>query len=148
MHHSLRLRTRASAADRVLIDRRGAGTASVVHAARAHRPLAVKLIAGRGAGDERRSGNKNPFIDIKGSVVGLVLGEDYEGSHLPIARMFAEYFKLNGNIVQCQWHLLALYLKPFADENGRLIPISKTPEIFDFHVGPLRTESYTPPTSE
>jgi hypothetical protein len=94
------------------------------------------------------SGNKNPFIDIKGSVVGLVLGEDYEGSHLPIARMFAEYFKLNGNIVQCQWHRLALYLKPFANENGRLIPISKTPEIFDFHVGPLRTEPYTPPTSE
>jgi len=47
-------RTHCHAADRVLIGRRDAGTPSIVHAARAHRPLAVKLIAGRGAGDERR----------------------------------------------------------------------------------------------
>jgi hypothetical protein len=37
-----------------LLDRRGAGTPSVVHAALAHGPLAVKLIAGHGAGGERR----------------------------------------------------------------------------------------------
>ena len=49
MHRSPELRMSAHAADRVFPDRRGAGTASVVHAAPAHGPLAVKLIAGHGA---------------------------------------------------------------------------------------------------
>ena len=54
MHRSHSGERAHCAADRVLIDRRGAGTASIVHAARAHRPLMVKLIAGHGAGGGRR----------------------------------------------------------------------------------------------
>lgn len=98
---------------------------------------------GSGTGND---GNKDPFIDIKDSVIGLVLGEDYEDSHLPIARMFTEHYELNGNVVQCLWNRLALYLVSFADEGGRLIPVGKRPKVFDFQVGALRTEPYTPPT--
>jgi hypothetical protein len=42
------------AADRVFPDRRSAGTASVVHPAPAHGPMAVKPIAGHGAGGGRQ----------------------------------------------------------------------------------------------
>jgi hypothetical protein len=42
------------AADRVSSDRRSAGTASVVHPAPAHGPMAVKLIAGHGTGGGRQ----------------------------------------------------------------------------------------------
>lgn len=49
-----RNRPHLHAAGRVFADRRVAGTASVVPAAPAHGPLAVKLIAGHGAGGRRR----------------------------------------------------------------------------------------------
>jgi DUF2971 family protein len=93
-------------------------------------------------------GNKSPFVDIKDSVIGLVLGEGYENSHLPIARMFAEYYKLNGNIVRCRWERLALYLIPFADETGRLIPVDGGSKVFDFQVGPARTAPFNPSTEK
>jgi len=96
--------------------------------------------------DPDESGKKSPFVAIKDSVVGLVLGEDYEGSHLPVARMFAEHYELNGNVVQCRWNRLALYLIPFADEGGRLIAVDKGPKILDFQVGQAYTVPYTPPT--
>jgi hypothetical protein len=56
MHHSLGLRTRASAADRVFLDCRGAGIL-VRHARCTGRALlAVKLVAVHGAGREREPG--------------------------------------------------------------------------------------------
>ena len=94
------------------------------------------------------TGNELSYVDIRGSVVGLVLGGDYENSHLPIARMFAEYFRLNGNIVRCQWNRLVLYLTTFADEDGHLVPVGKIPEVFDFQVGPPQIKPFAPPTSE
>jgi len=93
-----------------------------------------------------RDGMKNPYVDIKDSVIGLVLGADYEAAHLPVAQMFAERYGLNGNIVQCLWNRLALYLIPFANEGGRLIRAGKPPKIFDFQVGPATTAPYHPPT--
>lgn len=53
-------------------DCRDAGTTSIVHAARAHHPLAVKLIAGRGAGDERRRPRPGRLgaVDVPGSHSG------------------------------------------------------------------------------
>ena len=46
--------TRAHATDRVCPGRRGAGTASLVRATRAHSPRLMNLIAGHGAGGGRR----------------------------------------------------------------------------------------------
>jgi hypothetical protein len=50
----IKAQSSSCAADRVCPDRRGAGIASLVRAARAHGPRVVKLIAGCGAGGERR----------------------------------------------------------------------------------------------
>ena len=93
---------------------------------------------GSGTGSD---GNKGPFIDIKDSVIALVLGEGYEDSHLPIARMFAAHYELNGNVVRCLWDRLALYLTPFADDGSRLIPVGTRPKIFDFQVGTARIKT-------
>jgi hypothetical protein len=98
---------------------------------------------GTGAG-----GWNSPYVNIKGSVVGLVLGEDYEDSHLSIARMFAEHYELNGNVVQCRWHRLALYLMPFADEGGRWTRVVTGPNALDWQIGPARIVPYSPPLEE
>jgi hypothetical protein len=90
-------------------------------------------------------GMRGPFVDINGSVAALVLGQDYKDSHLPVARMFAEYYHLDGNIVRCLWNRLSLYLVPFADDGGSFIPVDNGPRAFDFIVGPVRTQPYTPP---
>lgn len=91
---------------------------------------------GSGTGDDGREG---PFVDIKDSVAGLVLGEDYEDPHLPVARMFADHCELNGNVARCRWNRLTLYLDAFTDEDGRLVPLHTQPDTFDFLIDGVRT---------
>ena len=61
-------RTYYSAADRVFLDRRDAGAPLVEHAAQARGPLAVRLTAGRGAGDEwpRPRPGHSDAVDLRG----------------------------------------------------------------------------------
>jgi hypothetical protein len=87
-------------------------------------------------GDDGRKGH---FVNINGSVVGLVLGADYANCHLPLAREFAGHFHLDGSIVRCVWNGLTLHLATFADAGGALVQLKVEPETVDFAIDEFGT---------
>ncbi len=64
---------------------------------------------------------KPAYLNIESAAVALVLGGDFEDSHLPVARTFSDALAISGRVARLQWDRLRYRLLPIGEENGRWV---------------------------